>query len=80
MSTPAMTFTCPGRDLPQPADAPGPGYVACYRAGHSCPTKVAEVSFTATCRFTEFRCPCCGERGVAMSEPLVWYADSAGVT
>lgn len=66
------TFTCPGRDLPQPKGAPPEGYVACYRAGHDCPPAVALVEETETHRHTEYRCPCCGDFKGAQGIPKEW--------
>lgn len=67
-------FTCRGRTMGQPQDAPDEGYVACYRAGHSCPPKVAVVEEDAQGRLTTYRCPCCGcgDHGISYYEPREW--------
>ena len=65
-------YTCPGLVMPQPADAPGEGYVACYRAGHECPPAVATTVEDDTSRTITVRCPCCGDFQGSMSVPLDW--------
>lgn len=63
------TYTCPGRDLSEPE-----GWVACYRAGHPCPPKVAVREVTETHVITTHRCPCCGDFGGSYGIPLDWHA------
>jgi hypothetical protein len=66
-------YTCPGRDMPQPPAAPAEGYVACYRAGHSCPPKVAiRTELEDGGIKTVYRCPCCGDFGGASFMPASW--------
>jgi hypothetical protein len=71
-------YVCPGIDMDQPVDAPDEGYVACYRAGHMCPPKVALISENATHRTTVYRCPCCGDHGVMSCVPLEWVTSQKG--
>lgn len=60
-------FLCEGINAPQPPDAPYPGYVACYRAGHKCPPKEQIRTEHEDGSLTlKMRCPCCGEGGPAM--------------
>lgn len=58
--------------MPQPKGAPFEGYVACYRAGHKCPPKVATVTEDDTHVTTSWRCPCCGDHGSTSCVPKEW--------
>jgi hypothetical protein len=74
-STATVEFTCPGRLMPQPADAPGEGYVACYRAGHHCPPKVGYRTETEEFVTCTYRCPCCGDFGGSWGMPKGWLTN-----
>jgi hypothetical protein len=67
MSDDSIEYTCPGRAMAEPE-----GYVACYRAGHACPPKVALVEVNDFSRVTRYKCPCCGDGGVSFSIPHEW--------
>jgi hypothetical protein len=61
-------YTCPGLSMPQPADAPEEGYVACYVAGHECVTEsVREEDEHGV--LSEIRCRCCGDPHGSMYVP-----------
>jgi len=57
----AAAFTCPGHSMPQPADAPPEGYVACYRAGHECSSTTTRTEDEHGGLSTRAVCPCCGD-------------------
>jgi hypothetical protein len=61
-------FTCPGLSMPQPADAPPEGYVACYRAGHTCTSTVTRTEDERGVA-TWVHCPCCGNSFSSMYMP-----------
>lgn len=69
-------YECPGREMPQPAGAPEEGYVACYLAGHECPTppKVTREESHGQVT-TTWRCPCCGDFQGAMTMPVGRFED-----
>jgi hypothetical protein len=67
-----MTYDCPGITMQQPKGAPFEGYVACYRAGHTCPPFVALRTEGDTHIHVSYRCPCCGAHGMSMSTPREW--------
>jgi hypothetical protein len=60
---------CAGLAMSEPEEM-----VACYRAGHPCPPKVALVTVTDTHRVTRYKCPCCGAGGTSFGIPLEWDA------
>lgn len=66
------TYSCPGINMPDPPDAPFPGYVACYRAGHKCPPKVKLRTESETHVMIKYRCPCCGDGGPSFGIPKEW--------
>lgn len=72
MTVKPATFLCPGINMPQPKGAPWEGYVACYRAGHRCPPKVATTTESETHVMTVYRCPCCGDHGNSFCIPKEW--------
>ncbi len=61
-----MSYDCKGRNMPDDE------FVACYRAGHSCPPFVAEHSESDTHITISYRCPCCGQHGVSTCTPREW--------
>jgi hypothetical protein len=65
----AERFTCPGLSMPQPADAPPEGYVACYRAGHTCTSTVTRTDTEHGGVATRVHCPCCGDLHSLMIVP-----------
>lgn len=72
MSETIKAYDCPGIAMDQPEGAPEPGYVACYRAGHTCPPKESirtEDDYGVTIRY---RCPCCGDGGMTFMVPKEW--------
>lgn len=72
-------FTCPGLSMPQPADAPYEGYVACYIAGHKCISTVTRTEDAATVT-TKGHCGCCGDLHYSMCEPVVSSSDGEVAT
>ena len=70
-------YNCPGLALPSQASESFPGYVACYRAGHHCPPKVAIRKIDERGRHTTWRCPCCGDFGGSTFMPHEWFDGGA---
>jgi hypothetical protein len=63
----SQTYECSGRLLTEPE-----GWIACYRAGHPCPTALAVETIDGDGTMTEYRCPCCGSLRIA------WFIPHAG--